>query len=335
MCSGGGSGNSGTQRYEWNETLAPQWADTLSYGRSLRDRPYERYTGQRIADLNSTQTGAMDMITNLATGRGTDATRAAGNQATATLSGHYLDEGANPWAGVSNPWREVQTETSRNEYAGDNPFFRQSLNSELEDITGAYQRGTSADTTRMFNLAGAFGGSAHQNAMANNQSALARQLANTANQRYEGQFDRSSGLEENFLNRDLQNQQYMRSSGSQMDENTINRGFSGFEGERGRMLGALGAGQNDQALALQRMQAMLGVGDMYRGFNQDHINQNFADWQEGQNYPYRQLDMFSGLLSRAQGGMSPNMSYTSPGYGASPLSSVLGAGLLGYGMFGG
>jgi hypothetical protein len=98
------------------------------------------------------------------------------------------------------------------------------------------------------------------------------------------------------------------------------------------MVGSVGAGQNAQNLALQGANARMGIGDIQRGYGQDQLNQYYNDWQEQQQYPYKQLDMYSGLLGRAQGGVSPNVTTTQSGYAASPYSQILGAGLLGYGM---
>jgi hypothetical protein len=44
------------------------------------------------------------------------------------------------------------------------------------------------------------------------------------------------------------------------------------------------------------------------------------------------LDYLTGIMSRAQGGVSPNSSFTQSGYTASPYSQIIGAGLLGYGL---
>lgn len=332
MC-GGGGGQSGTTQYNWNEDMAQYWKPELASGQGLSDQPYQRYPGQRIADINSDQNAAMGAIRHFTDSSGSPTTRAADGQAYETLSGNYLrGVDQNPWAREINPFMLQGAQTGRNAYGGDSPYFQADLDAGMDDITGAYQRGTSADTTRMFNLAGAFGGSAHQNAVANNEAQLGKTLSNYATGRRDAQYGRSAGLEESYLGRDLQNQQFDLNRAGQLEENRLGRGMSAFEGERGRQMGAIGAGQNEQQLALQRFNARMGIGDVQRGFNQDILNQNFNDFSDQQQYPYRQADWFSGLLSRAQGGMSPNSTSTQAGYSASPYSQILGAGLMGYGM---
>jgi hypothetical protein len=159
-------------------------------------------------------------------------------------------------------------------------------------------------------MAGAFGGSAHQNAVANNEAVLGKTLSNAANQAYGNQWNQSAGLYEQGLN----------------------RGAGAFENERGRMQQAVQGGQNAQNLFFQGANQRMGIGDINRGYEQDLLNQYFNDWQQQQNYPQSQLDYYTGVLGRAQGGISPNVTATPAGYSASPYSQIIGAGLLGYGM---
>lgn len=337
--SGGGGGGSGTQQYNWNDSIAPYWQnlvlpqaqrltdttpggygayrqylgpDTNVYGTSLHglsNGSQSRYGTQlpgdpthRIAGITPEQLAAMQNITlyGLDPVYGVQDPNQAQNagitQELQTLSGAYLD--ADPYASAQNP------------FMGESPEFQNVLNSGLQDITNAYNQGTSAETTRLMNLSGVLGGSAHQNAVANNQAALAKQL---------GTY--TSGM---------QNDQFNRSA--QLAESGLNRGSQAFQNERNRQISALAPTQNEQNLALQRENAVLGVGDSLRGYNQDLLNQAYTDSQSQQNQQFRMLDYLSGLLGRAQGGVSPNMTYTTPGYQASPFSQVIGAGLLGYGL---
>ncbi len=294
--SSGGGGGSGTQKYEWNDYLKKPWADAIEYAGALKDKPYNPYPYQRIADQNSDQQASMDVIRKVTDQGGLPVTQAANQQLTDTLQGNYLD--SNPYASQSNP------------YMGYSPYFRGQVDQELGDITNAYKQGTSADTTRMFNMAGAFGGSAHQNAVANNEAVLGKTLSNAANQAYGNQWNQSAGLYEQGLN----------------------RGAGAFENERGRMQQAVQGGQNAQNLFFQGANQRMGIGDINRGYEQDLLNQYYNDFQQQQNYPASQLDYYTGILGRAQGGISPNMTTSQSGYSASPYSQVLGAGLLAYGM---
>lgn len=346
MCGGGGGGGSGTQQYNWNETLAPYWADALSWGSALKDPTgfgaYKPYPGQRIAPLTNDQNTAFNEIEalNQYAASPIPAMNAASGQTTGTLSGNYLNSNpysglnnnANPYSGLgsnSNPY------TTSNQYGGFGPTFQSALNSGLQDITNAYRQGTVADMDRQFALAGTYGGSAYQNALANNEAALGKTINNFTSNMVNDQYNRSAQVQGQDLARNSGNYENALNRGSQNYENALGRGSQNFENERNRMMQAVGLGNDQQNLALQRATALTGAGDAQRSINQDYLNQGYQDWQDMNNQQYKMLDFFSGLLGRAQGGVSPSMVTTTSGYQASPFSQLLGAGLLGYGMFGG
>jgi hypothetical protein len=305
--SGGGSGGSGEQKFLWNDSLAPHWMNALDEGQQLTDPvdgrgQYNPYQGPRIADLTDDQNEAMRGIRHFVAKPDLFLYGMGNEQAQRTVNDEYLTGNkVDPYAGAANA------------YAGENPYFQGQVQEGIDDIIGGYQRGTASDTTRMMNMAGIFGGGAHTKAVANNEAALGKSLGDFTNKMYSGQYDRSAGLEESRLS----------------------RGSNAFQGERGRQMQAVGASQNDQGLTLQRQNALMGVGDINRSLSQDKINLDYANFQDQQNHPFKMLDYYTGLLSRAQGGMAPNSQTTQPGYQASPFSQILGAGLMGYGMLGG
>lgn len=340
MCGGGGAGGSNTQKYEWNDTMAPKWADALSWGNSLKDPSgfgaYKPYQGNdpnaRIAGMTGDQQTAFQELRNMNAGTANPlpAVNAAIGQTTDTLTGQYLGgDKMNPYAGQNNPWADAMINNNTNQYVGDSPQFEHMLHSGQEDIARSYQQGTAADTTRMFNLSGAFGGSAHQNAVANNEYGLAKQLGNYTAGMQNDQYNRSAGLTDAQLGRDLQADTTNKSLGQSSYDSYLNRGSGSYEAERQRQMGAIGAGNDQQNLGFQRANALLGVGDANRGYNQDILNLNYNNTQDMNNQQYKMADWYTGLLGRAQGGMSPNMTANQAGYSASPFSQILGAGLLG------
>jgi plasmid maintenance system killer protein len=296
MC-GGGGGPSGETKYNWNDTLNPKWQQLLGDAQGVAyNNGYQQYGGQRIAGMNQDQTDAMGSIRNTVVAGGAPAAVAANNQAEGTLRGDYLTGPG------SNFYGQLQ-----NQYSGYGPKFQQQLQGQLGDITNAYNQGTAADTTRMFNMAGAFGGSAHQNAMANNEAALGKTLSNATANAYQNQFNQSAGLQ----------------------ENQINRGNANFENERARQLQAISGGQNTNNMAFQGAQQLMATGDAQRGIQQDQLNQQYQDWLDKNNQDFKNADWLSGIYSRAQGGMSANSTSQSAGYQANPFSQLLG-GYLGY-----
>ena len=297
--SGGGAGGSGTQKYEWNDDMRPFWGNALETGKALtKNWQLTPYTGQRIADLNQDQNNSINntrqFLYQLKNPNG--AINSAIDQTQKTLDGGYL----------TGPNADSFAET-RNAYSGENnPYFNKIMQQGQEGITNAYKNGTAADTARQFTMAGTFGGSAHQNAISNNEMALGKTLSNYTTGMQNDQYNRSAGLEDAYLN----------------------RGSGAFQNERQRMTGTIGLGNAQQQQAAQRAQMEMGIGDIQRAHSQDLMNNAYTMWQEQQQQPYKQLDYMTGLLARAQGGMAPNQTTTQSGYSASPYSQILG-GLLG------
>jgi hypothetical protein len=85
-------------------------------------------------------------------------------------------------------------------------------------------------------------------------------------------------------------------------------------------------------LDYQDAQALLGVGDIRRGYSQDILNQNYGNWLDAQQYPYKQLDVLGNALRASVGGGSTITTSGPNPYQASPAAGMLGGGLLGYGL---
>jgi hypothetical protein len=328
---GGGGGNQGETKYTWNPTIESQWAGAgpndpsgiLSQARWLQAMPYQNYGNNdpnaRVAQLDPLQQAGIwnagqfgqnyaSMIGKNVGSRESSLARDAINNIT---TGGSLDPnyGNNVVAGT-------------NAYMGNNPYFQASLAGTLGDMVNAYQQGTAADTTRMMNLAGAFGGSAHQNAIANNEKALAMALGRTANEAYQQQYDRSANLAESDISRQLQAGQFNRAADAAAWQNNM-------QNIQNMVPQAFNA---DQAYNAQ-MANLIGAGDANRQYNQSLLDMAYANWQQAQQYPWTQLQQRANIVSQAQGGINPNAAVTS-GYAPSisPLAGLLGAGLLYKGM---
>ena len=364
---GGSSAPSGETRYNWNEDMAPRWnsllntapwasgAFTFTDGNVTGLKPREQYTGERFAPVAYDQRAAGTNIRALNDYSSNPVTsmNAARSQIEGTLGGQYLGEGpkGNPYMGLSpaasnpyiggNQYRDANTSTDRNAFAGNNPYFRDTMNQGMEDITNQYKNATEPGLRAAAVLNGTLGGGDHLQAQAKNEEALGKTLGNYSSQMMNQQYDRSAGLEDSFLNRDIQNQQFNRGTSSGLRENEINRGFQnftggldrgmqGWEGERNRQMGAIGAGQNEQNLALGRAGAQMEYGNFDQRQGQQQRDYLYDQWNQNQQHPYQIMDWLSGLYGRAQGGMAPNSSvYQS---GASNAMQYAGAGLAGLSM---
>ncbi len=141
------------------------------------------------------------------------------------------------------------------------------------------------------------------------------------------QYDRSAGLEDQFLNRDLQNQQYTKTGAQNAWEAMAGRGSGAYQNERNRQMGAIPLGQNEQNLAYQRIGGVQNAGNFLQGQQQQGLDFGYQNWQDQQNFPYKQVDWLASLLSRAQGGNPMNSSMYSGG--GSQYAPYVGAGIAG------
>jgi hypothetical protein len=255
--SAGPTTTSTNQPPPWHSNAAQGY---LNRAGEVAGQDYTPYTGQRVADLSPVTRGSIGGLWDLANGHpmGDDAVNMTRN----TLQGNY----SNPFGGAKGG---ANVSTNRNQFAGENPYFMQQLERGQSKIADAYKRGTSADTTRMFNLSGAFGGSAHQNAVKNNEEALAEQLGGFTSGMLNDQYQRSAGLEESYLGRDFAGQQF----NSNLGERATDRGFQGHENERNRQMQGVGATTGLLGSHRDSLQAALQGGDIERQGPARHLRQ--------------------------------------------------------------
>lgn len=326
--SGGGATTTSTQSIpSWLQNYGQGY---LSNAAGVAQTPYTAYTGQRVADMSPLQQRGLQGLWDQG---GSQTTQDAQNMLSSTMRGEY----GNPYTqgiGSGGQYQFGATGGGANPYGGENPYFQESLRGQLNDITDAYNKGVSADTTRMFNLAGAFGGSAHQNTVANNERELGRTLGNVTNQAYQQQYDRSAGLAESGLNRDQGARQFDANLGNSAFENAANRGiqtgtynnnlgYNAYEAERARQLQAAGLTPGINAGERQGYLDQIQGGDLERRYMQSLLDSAYGDFNEWRQYPEHQLDVFGRAFGSLYGG-APR-STTTQGPGSDPLAQSLGA----------
>lgn len=308
MNSGGGGGST---VYDWNPTMAAYWQGTdqnpggylgvansefwKNYGEG-----YKEYGSDKaVAGLDRNQQRGIDEIYNasMRPGEYMPDVSAGRQQNLDTAQGKYL--GQNAWA------------SAKNEYGGmDSPYFGKTVQAGLRDMGEAYEKGTAADTRADMALGGLLGSSAHRNAVATNQDALAKRMGDFTNQMYSGQYDRSANIEDARLG---------RASGA-------------YEGERGRMLQGAAGGLQGQGLSMDLFNQLINSGGVARQADQQKRDFDWQEYQNKQNYGRNQLDWMGNFLSRAQGGIGGQVNMYGGG-GGSPLGQALGTAMMGYGMF--
>jgi hypothetical protein len=103
-----------------------------------------------------------------------------------------------------------------------------------------------------------------------------------------------------------------------------------YSNERTNQLRAAAFAPQLAAADYNDAEQLLSVGDAYRGYEQDLLNQSYQDWLDQQQYPNRQLDILGSAISTGSGGYQSTTSAATP-YQSSPLAGALGGGLLGAG----
>jgi hypothetical protein len=125
----------------------PSWAvpysqDLLKQGANVAQRPYEQYTGQRIAGWSPVQESALYMGRDRAT-QGNQAMNAGQGMLEDTLSGKFLSPDSNP-------------------------YFRNTVDQAMDQTQGR--------VNTQFNRPGAFGSTAHQDVMTKGLGDIANQM---------------------------------------------------------------------------------------------------------------------------------------------------------------
>jgi hypothetical protein len=173
-----------------------------------------------------------------------------------------------------------------------NPWLGAVANKAMGDISNNYMNSIKPQLDANFARSGAFGGSAWQEANNQGLQQLGDSLGNTANQFY----------------------------------------ATNYANERGNQMQGLGMAGAMQNLGYTDAQKLTGVGDAFRQYQQDLLNQGQANWNESQNYPYRQLDTIGNALRATMGAGSSQTTSNSGGYKPSPVASAIGGGMGGYAL---
>jgi len=129
--------------------------------------------------------------------------------------------------------------------------------------------------------------------------------------------------------------------GSTAHQETMAKGLGGigaqmygqnYANERQNQMGAAGQALNYGQADYQDLNALLGIGDTTRQYNQDQLTQRYNDWLEQRNYPLQQLDILGNSLGMAVGNQGSTLSTAPNPNQSSSLANLAGAGLAGYGL---
>jgi hypothetical protein len=322
---GGGGGGSApapadktTQTVELPEWARPYAQSTLAKGAALTDinqNPYQQYGGNRIAGFTPMQQqafqGAANMQPSQQLGTGSDLATAAGIGALGTnyqggkfSGGTFGQDAANFYM---NPYQQNVIDIGKREAA------RQS------GIQGAQQQ---AQATQ----AGAFGGGREAIMRAERERNLSQQMGDIQAQGSNAAFQQA----QQQFNADQARRMQAQQLGEQSRQYGAGLGMQGLQTalQSAGQLGQLGGQQFQQGMDINKLQSAYG-GQMQQQA-QRPLDMAYQDFQNQQNYPYKQLGFMSDLVrGMPLGQKSTSTMYEAPG---STMGQLAGLGMGAYGL---
>ena len=317
---GGGSQQTGggTQIQELPEWARPYAKSALEKGAALSEKPYQAYEAPRIAGFSPLQQQAQQqaagMKTSAATGAGIDVAGLAALQ------------------GLNQDYQGGQFEGGR--FGGQqaaqymSPFIQEALAPQLREA----QR--SSDILGQQNAAravgqGAFGGSRSALVEAERQRNLGMQMGDI----------RAKGLQDAYtqaasqFNADQQRAMQAQQLGEQSRQFGANLGIQGLNTalQGAGQLGSLGQQQFQQGMDINKLQSA--YGGQQQALRQQGLTQAYEDFQNEQNYPYKQLGFMSDLIRGLPLGQQTTRTMYEPGPNAAQQLGAAGLGLYGLSKF--
>jgi len=302
---GGGSQPANTTSTSTQTAELPEWArgyakDTLAKGQALTDvnqNPYQQYSGDRIAGFSPMQQQAMQGAQNM-----TVAPQIGQGTAAATMAGL----GGLGVAGQANPYG------FQNQVGGYmNPYMNQILAPQLAETNRNYDIGATKQQSAA-TQAGAFGGSREAIMAAENERNRNMGLQSIYGQGLNTAYTNA----QNQYNQNLQNQL---------------AGY-GMANQAAGQLGQLGQTQYGQQMGINQLQAQ--YGGQQQALQQQGLTQAYSDFQNQQNYPYKQLGFMSDLIRGLPLGQQSTKSVYEPPGSISGQIAGLGMGALGISQLG-
>lgn len=273
-------------------------------------------------------TGIDSYIVNLLNGAGGD---------TRTWQNEYGPM-ANQYAGLQNA-----SAGTENKYGGEtNPAFEKMLQASRQSAEDSFGRTTGANLASAAAQQGAFGGSAFNEMQAANAGELNKNLNAQEQSQRAQQYNTAAGLEQQRLQNMFTGGESALGRQVGAEESRLGRAFQGneadyqrqmqqFESNMQRQNQVLGMLPSISGMQTARTQAALGAGDVQRSYEQQVIDALMSSQQSGLAAHLMPFDIWGSMLSRASGqGGSSTLSQQS---NTSPWQALLGAGLLGGGLY--
>jgi hypothetical protein len=320
--SGGGGGSSAPTSQTVTQTSIPDYAKPyvekmLGKTEALSDTPYQTYDRERIAGFNPMQQqafqGAQGMQPSAMSGM-------AGQMAGAATMG-ALGTRYDPTQFQAGQFGQQDAQQYMSPYMQSVVDIQQREAQRQADIAGT---GRDAQAAK----AGAFGGGRQAIMDAEAARNLATQKGDIQAQGLQSSYQQAQAQ----FNADQARRMQAQQLGEQSRQYGAGLGLQGLQTALtgAGQLGALGQQQFGQSMDINKLQAQYGGQQQQQ--EQSIMGQQYQDFLNQQNYPYKQLGFFSDMLRGLPLSQNSQMMYQQP---PSALSQIAGAGLTarGLGMF--
>lgn len=182
--------------------------------------------------------------------------------------------------------------TMRGDYLNSNPYLDATFGQAARSVTDQYTNAIMPSMTAAASRAGAMGGSAFNEMQQQSRYGLGQNLNNLATDIYGGNY------------------QQERNRQAQMMAQTPFFADQGYKDA----------------------QAVLGVGDISRGYNQDIINAQIQDFDAARLQQFKNLDVLGNAINVGSGGSGTTTTTGPNPYRSNPYAGMIGGGLAGYGL---
>jgi hypothetical protein len=290
------------------ETLLGKTFGTPGQNNGLIDTPYAAYPGQRTADFTDLQNQAFNAAQNL----GPAGQLGAGSQLAGIAGANALN--TNYQAGQFGP-QQFQSQVGG--YM--NPYLQMALAPQMQELNRAYDISGNQAKGQATQV-GAFGGTRQALMQAENERNRNMGLANILGQGYNTAFNNAQQQYQNSAQLGEQSRQFGAGLGLQGQQTALQA--AGALGN----LGATQFGQQAQALGLQNQ-----LGTQQQAQQQNILNQQYQDFLNQQNYPYKQLSFASDMLRGLPLSQGASQIYQAPPTNIQNVTS-LGMGAAGVGQ---
>lgn len=183
-------------------------------------------------------------------------------------------------------------DTMSGSYLNSNPYLDATFNKAAFGVTDNYMNSVMPSMTAAASRAGALGGSAFDETTERSRYGLGQNLNNLATDIYGGNYQAERGRQAQMM------------------------GYAPFFADQG----------------YKDAQAVLGVGDINRGYQQDIINAGIQDYDAERLQQFKNLDVLGNAINVGSGGAGTVTSTGPNPYRSNPYAGMIGGGLAGYGL---